>query len=151
MKEVWVIRHHMLDTQANVRVRSGDGQCWEPFLFMSSRCVQGPGVVGIIERQARVDFFFGGRSIPGKNEIGIVVDVLLPDLSGTTSQTNSLASVQAVCFLNDPSTFVSLDDIWSVMRHTHLVSSSSNLLRISATYLCFVTCFRQPSVMSLLF
>ena len=76
MKEVWV-RHHMLD----VRVRSGDGQCWEPFLFMSSRCMQGPGVAGIIERQARVDFFFGGRSIPGKNEI-IVVDVFLLDLSG---------------------------------------------------------------------
>ena len=43
--------------------------------------MQGPGVVGIIERQARVDFFFGGRSIPGKNEI-IVVDVFLLDLSG---------------------------------------------------------------------
>ena len=82
---------------------------------MSSSCMQRPGVVGIIERQARVDFFFGGRSIHGKNEI-IVVNVFLPDLSCTTSQTNSLAPVRAVCTLNDTSPFVSLvDDIWLEM------------------------------------
>ena len=119
----------MLDTQANVLVWSGDGQRWEPFLFMSSRCVQGPGVVGIIERQARVDFFFGGRSIPGKNEI-IVVDVSSSTFLATTSQTNSLAPVRAVCTLNDTSPFVSLvDDIWLEMRHTHLQVH----VRISAT------------------
>ena len=39
----------------------------------------------------------------------------------TTSQTNSLASVQAVCTLNDTGPFVSLvDDTWLEMRHTHL-------------------------------